>query len=156
MYQALQLLLAPGTPDKTTRLVTTTIKTSTEATSTTTSTTSQPTITMLYGNKTVEDILMKEELDEMAKWNPRFKCVYVVGDGPDDPPPPCIAGAEGGWIDKAKIEKYVPAPSADSSVFVCGLPQMYAALCGPSATPEVKAGTVLAELGYSTEHVEKF
>ena len=69
MYQALQLLLAPGTSDSTA-------------------------ITLLYGNKTVEDILLKQELEEMAAANPRFKCVFVVGDKPDDPPPPGIAGAE--------------------------------------------------------------
>ena len=63
---------------------------------------------------------------------------------------------QGGWIDKAKVVKYVPAPSSDSSIFVCGLPQMYAALCGARDAPEVESGTVLAELGYSAEHVEKF
>jgi cytochrome-b5 reductase len=132
MYQALQLLLEEGTDD------------STE-------------ITMLYGNKTVEDILLKDELDSMAAAHPgRFKCVYVVGDKPDDPPPAGLAGSEGGWIDSDKIAKYVPAPSADTSIFVCGLPQMYAALCGPRDEPEVAEGTVLDALGYTAEHVEKF
>ena len=33
-------------------------------------------------------------VEEMAAANPRFKCVFVVGDKPDDLPPPGIAGAE--------------------------------------------------------------
>ena len=45
-------------------------------------------VTLLYGNKTVEDILMKDELDAWAKAHPdRFRLVHVVGNRPDEPPP---------------------------------------------------------------------
>ncbi len=132
MYQALQLLLSEDGVDDSTE------------------------ITLLYGNKAVEDILLRERLEELAAAHSRFKCVFVVGDRPDDPPPKSLPGAEGGWVDRSKIVKHVPAPSAEASIFVCGLPQMYASLCGPREEKEVAPGTVLAELGYTAEHVEKF
>ena len=132
MYQALQLLLSEDGVDDSTE------------------------VTLLYGNKTVEDILLRERLEELAVAHPRFKCIFVVGDRPDDPPPESLPGAEGGWVDRSKIVKHVPAPSAEASVFVCGLPQMYASLCGPREEKEVAPGTILAELGYTAEHVEKF
>ena len=59
-----------------------------------------------------------------------------AGNKPDDPAPAGWVStdtyvAETGWIDAAKIAKYAPPPSADSLVFVCGLPPMYDVLCGP-------------------------
>ena len=126
MYQALQLMY-PGSDTK---------------------------VKMLYGNKTAGDILLKKELDEMAASNPNFELVHVVGDSPTDKP----AGWDGefGWIDEEKIKKFCFAPSDDTGVFVCGLPAMYAALCGPRDQKEVASGTVLNKLGYSDSMVVKF
>ena len=78
----------------------------------------------------------------------------------DDPPPPGWATtdtytAETGWIDEAKISKYCHAPAADTMVFVCGLPPMYAALCGPRTEKELKEGSTLHKLGYTTAMVSK-
>ncbi|KAL3930482.1 MAG: hypothetical protein SGPRY_001517, partial [Prymnesium sp.] len=118
-------------------------------------------VTLIYGNKTPEDILMKAQLDEWAAKAPdrglyfvegplrrpsekrrsmdfnqwcqchrRLKIVHVVGNRPDEPPPPGWVTtetyiAETGWIDQAKIEKYAFPPSEDTLLFVCGLPPMY-------------------------------
>jgi len=118
-------------------------------------------VVLLYGNKSVEDILMKDELDAWAKAHPdRLKVVHVVGNQPDDPPPPGWVTtptytAETGWIDQAKIEKYCSAPSADTMLFVCGLPVMYNILCGPRNEKDLKEGSVLQKLGYSAEMVAK-
>ena len=117
-------------------------------------------VTMLYGNKSVGDILMKEELDAWAKQSGRLKLVHVVGSQPDDPAPQGWETtdtyiAETGWVDKAKIEKYCFPPSPDTLLFVCGLPGMYNALCGPRNEKELKDGSVLQQLGYTAAMVAK-
>ena len=44
-------------------------------------------VTLLYGNKSPADVLLKDELDELAKKSSgRIKIVNVVGERPDQPP----------------------------------------------------------------------
>jgi len=118
-------------------------------------------VVLLYGNKSVEDILMKNELDAWAsKFPERLKVVHVVGNLPDDPAPPgwentTTYTAETGWIDEAKIAKYCFPPADDTMLFVCGLPVMYNVLCGPRTEKELLAGSVLHKLGYSADMVAK-
>jgi len=86
--------------------------------------------------------------------------VHVVGNGPDDPAPPGWVDtpeytAETGWIDKAKIQKYCFPPAEDTLLFVCGLPPMYDALCGPRTEKVIKEGSVLHQLGYTADMVAK-
>lgn len=118
-------------------------------------------VKLLYGNKAPSDILMKEQLEQWAAASAgRLKVVHIVGDKPDDPPPagwvstPAYT-AESGWIDEAKIVEHCHPPAEDTLLFVCGLPSMYAALCGPRTQQEVAAGTVLAKLGYTASMVSK-
>ena len=89
--------------------------------------------------------------------------------------------AETGWVDQAKsitelrleqtsssrsshivcpsqfrshigaVQKYCFPPAEDTLLFVCGLPPMYNALCGPRTEKELKEGTVLHSLGYTTD-----
>ena len=113
-------------------------------------------VTLLYGNKSPQDILLKHELDLLvSKSAGRIKVVYVVGTQPDQAP---ISGWPGelGWIDKAKFQKYAAPPSADTLVMVCGLPPLYDVFCGPRNETDVKEGSVLHELGYTAEMVVKF
>lgn len=120
-----------------------------------------PQVTLLYGNKTPEDILMKEQLDTWAAASGgRLRIIHVVGNRPDEPPPAGWVStptyeAETGWIDEAKIRKYAHPPSADTLVFVCGLPPMYSNLCGPRTEKEIGDGTVLQKLGYTTPMIAK-
>jgi len=113
-------------------------------------------VVLLYGNRSPADILLKEELDAMVdRAGGRLRVVYVVGGSPDQAP---IEGWDGqlGWVDEAKISTYCFAPAQDMNVFVCGLPSMYASLCGPRDEKEVQEGTVLASLGYTSDMVVKF
>lgn len=116
-------------------------------------------VTLVCGNKSVADILLLPELEEMVKAHPdRLKVVHVIGNTPDDPPPEKWdhkAEVAGGWIDEAKIKKYCPPPADDALVFVCGLPGMYKALCGPREEAELAEGSVLQRLGYSKDMVAK-
>ena len=61
-----------------------------------------------------------------------------------------------GHIDGEKIKAHCPAPSVATKVFVCGVPAMYEQLCGPRSDKELAPGSALAELGYTTDMVEKF
>jgi len=118
-------------------------------------------VVLLYGNKSPEDILMKDELEAWARRYPdRLKVVHVIGETPDQPLPAGFQSterytAEPGWIDEAKIKKYCFPPADDTSIFVCGLPIMYKLWCGDRAEPELAEGTLLDKLGYTTAMVEK-
>ena len=113
-------------------------------------------VTLLYGNKSPEDILLRKELDALAaKSLGRIKVVHVVGTSPGQPP---INGWDGelGWVDEAKFVAHAAPPSEDTLVMVCGLPALYDVFCGPRTEDTVKGGTVLHRLGYTAEMVAKF
>jgi len=113
-------------------------------------------VVLLYGNATVADILLKAELDDLAsKSGGKVKVVHVVGSKPDQEP---IEGWDGelGWVDEAKVKKFLFPPAPDSLVFVCGLPGLYKAMCGARTEPELQEGTILQRLGYTAENVKKF
>jgi len=113
-------------------------------------------VTLLYGNKSPEDILLRSELDALAaKSGGRIKVVHVVGTAPDQGP---IEGWDGelGWVDEAKFVKYAAPPSEDTLVMVCGLPGLYDAFCGPRTEAGVQKRTILHKLGYTAEMVAKF
>ena len=57
---------------------------------------SDPPPRLYLGNKSVEDILLKEELDAWSRHaNGRLKLVHVVGSRPDEPAPPGDAANNG-------------------------------------------------------------
>ena len=113
-------------------------------------------VTLLYGNKSEPDILLRSELDKLAAQHPeQLRLTHVVGGAPDDPPPPGWDG-ETGWIDAEKIERLCPPPADDALVFVCGLPSMYESLCGPREEAALAEGSVLPGLGYTEQMVYKF
>ena len=119
------------------------------------------TVVLLCANQTADDILLKEELDEWGRKLPhRITIVHVLGAKPDDPPPPGWKTtdayvAESGWIDRQKLEKYAFPAAKDTLCFVCGLPAMYASLCGPREEPFVREGSVLDQLGFTAGMVAK-
>jgi hypothetical protein len=65
-------------------------------------------------------------------------------------------GFELGWVDERVIRKHAFPPADDTRVFVCGVPDVYKSLCGPRGEKELKPGTALDLVGYSTETVIKF
>ncbi|CAO3638344.1 unnamed protein product [Cunninghamella echinulata] len=83
-------------------------------------------VTLIFGNQTQEDILLKEELDEFSKKFPdRFKVIYAL-----DRPPTEWDGIKG-YVTKDDITKHLPAPSNDSTIFVCGPDPLLASVSGP-------------------------
>ncbi|XP_074271195.1 NADH--cytochrome b5 reductase 1 [Silene latifolia] len=90
---------------------------------------------LIYANVTSEDILLKEELESLAKTYPdRFKVYYVL----NQPPEGWTGGV--GFVSKEMIKEHCPAPAADIQILRCGPPPMNKAMAAH-----------LEELGYSPE-----
>ncbi|KAE8407338.1 hypothetical protein BDV37DRAFT_279871 [Aspergillus pseudonomiae] len=81
-------------------------------------------ISLLFANKTEDDILLRKELDEYAQKFPhKFKVWYIV----DTPPPAWQYGT--GRIDENLIKKRLPSPNGeDSKILLCGPPGMQKAM----------------------------
>lgn len=112
-------------------------------------------LTLLFANKTEDDILMRSTLDKWAKDHPgRFQVHYVV-----DKTPSKDWKGEQGHVTKEMIQKYMPASSQnDVLVSVCGPPPMMKLISGAKA-PDFSQGQVdglFKELGYSSQQVFKF
>ena len=74
-------------------------------------------LTILYGSRTADGILLKDEIEELAaKSNGKVKVVHVISNEEK-------AGFEHGFLTAELIEKY--APEGDYSVFMCGPKAMY-------------------------------
>lgn len=75
-------------------------------------------ISLVFANKTVDDIILKDEFDRYAESRPNFKRYYVV----DQAPPGWDMGI--GRIDKEMMRASLPGPSDDTVIFLCGPPLM--------------------------------
>jgi len=71
-------------------------------------------ISLIYANETVDDILLKNELDEMAKKHPHFQIHYVLHH------PPKGWQGERGYITKRMLQKYLPQYNKHHKMLVCG------------------------------------
>lgn len=112
-------------------------------------------ITLLYGNVTEDDILLRRELESyQQKYPDQFKVLYAL-----DKPPKGWNGISG-FITKSVLASNIPKPEpqANIKIFVCGPPPMYKSLSGPKVSPsdQGEVSGILKELGYTKEHVYKF
>ena len=78
-------------------------------------------LTVLFGSRTEESILFKEEFDRITAATSRVNVVHVLSDEEKE-------GFEHGFINADLIRKY--APEGDYSVFICGPEAMYRFLDG--------------------------
>lgn len=109
-------------------------------------------VDFVFANIAEEDILLRKELDEMAKKHANFRVHYVL-----EKPPKGWTG-DVGYVTENVVKKHMPAPASDSIVFVCGPPPMVAAISGPKA-PDYTQGEVdgiLKKLNYNKDQVFKF
>jgi len=111
-------------------------------------------VTLVFGNLTEDDILLKKELEELENTYPqRFRSFYVL----DNPPESWMQGK--GHITKELLKTVMPEPKEENiKVFVCGPPGLYKAISGmkPSPADQGELTGILKELGYSKEQVYKF
>lgn len=71
-------------------------------------------ISLIYANETVDDILLKEELDKMAEKHPHFQIHYVLHH------PPKRWNGETGYITKKMLQKYLPCNDKQHKLLICG------------------------------------
>jgi NAD(P)H-flavin reductase len=72
-------------------------------------------LSLIYANVNYEDILLKEELDDLAyKYAWRFKLYYVL----NNPPTGWTGGV--GFVSKEQIAKYLPASHDNIKILLCG------------------------------------
>lgn len=111
-------------------------------------------VTLVFGNVSEDDMLLKRELEELENTYPqRFRAFYVL-----DNPPDGWAGGKG-YINKDLLKTVLPEPKVENiKLFVCGPPGMYKAISGPKTSPadQGELSGVLKELGYSKDQVYKF
>lgn len=111
-------------------------------------------VTLVFGNVTEEDILLKRELEDLENTYPRrFRAFYTL----DKPPEKWQHGT--GFITKELLKTVMPEPKEENiKVFVCGPPGLYKALSGMKKSPQDQGelSGVLKEMGYSLDQVYKF
>ena len=110
-------------------------------------------VTLLFANKTEDDILLKKELQELENEYPRrFRAFYAL-----DKPAPSWGG-HAGHMDETLLKTVLPEPKEENiKVFVCGPPGMYKAVSGmKDGMKQGEVGGILKALGYSQDQVFKF
>lgn len=116
-------------------------------------------LSLVYANRTPEDVLLKERLDAFAKEYPdKFKVYYTVDEAKGNSNWKGNVGYINGQILKDNLPK--PRKQGDESIviFVCGPPGMMNYISGPK-TPDYKQGEttgLLKQLGYDEKNVFKF
>lgn len=109
-------------------------------------------MSFIFANVAEEDILLRSELDELQKKFSNFNVHYVL----EKPPTNWDGGV--GYVSKEHIQKYLPPPSDDNLILVCGPPGMMNSISGSKA-PDFSQGELsglLKELGYEKDQVFKF
>ncbi|KAL6358532.1 hypothetical protein LRP88_08719 [Fusarium phalaenopsidis] len=111
-------------------------------------------VTLVFGNVTEEDILLKKQFDELENTYPqRFRAFYVL----DNPPKEWVGNK--GYISKELLKTVLPEPKEENiKLFVCGPPGLMKAISGNKVSPKDQGELTgsLKELGYSQEQVYKF
>lgn len=112
-------------------------------------------VTLVYGNVSEEDILLKQELADLENTYPqRFRVFYTLDNPPKDAP-----NFQKGFITKELLKTVLPEPKSDNiKIFVCGPPGMYKAISGEKKSPKDQGELtgILKELGYDKDQVYKF
>ncbi|KAI3637093.1 hypothetical protein MIR68_004799 [Amoeboaphelidium protococcarum] len=80
-------------------------------------------ISLVFGNVTEEDILLRQRLTQLEKDHPEQLKVYHVL---NNPPAGWTQGS--GFINADVIKQYCPAPAKDVKILICGPPPMVKAM----------------------------
>jgi len=111
-------------------------------------------IILLYANLSEKDILLKDQLDQLSfRHRDRFHVHYTI----DKSVLPNWKH-DVGFISSSMVKKYLPPPSNDTVVMVCGPPGLMNLVSGDKA-PDYSQGELtglLKDLGYSKDGVFKF
>ncbi|KAL8863736.1 MAG: hypothetical protein Q9174_007554 [Haloplaca sp. 1 TL-2023] len=112
-------------------------------------------VTLVFGNISEDDILLKSEFEELENTFPqRFKAFYML-----EKPSDKWARGGTGYINKDLLKQVLPEPKEENiKLFVCGPPGLYKAISGMKKSPKDQGDLtgILEELGYSKDQVYKF
>lgn len=87
----------------------------------------QTKLSLLYANQTENDILLREELDQLAARHPeQFQVWYTVDTAP------ALWKFSQGFINADMVREHLLPPSPDTIVLMCGPPPMIKFACQPS------------------------
>lgn len=75
-------------------------------------------VSLIFANETENDILLKDELDEIASKYPNFEVHYIL----NKPSTSWIGDI--GYVSKEHMTKYLPEPSPDNRLLICGTQPM--------------------------------
>ncbi|KAK3064368.1 NADH-cytochrome b5 reductase [Coniosporium uncinatum] len=79
-------------------------------------------VDLIFANVNEEDILLREDLDELARSDEHFRVHYVL----NNPPEGWTGGV--GFVTPEMISKWLPKPAKDVKICICGPPPMVSAL----------------------------
>jgi len=84
-------------------------------------------ITLLFANKTENDILLREEIEQMKTDHPDcFNYIFTLDS------PPANWNHQTGFITEEMIRKCLPTPADDTLTLICGPPPMVKFACLPN------------------------
>lgn len=92
-------------------------------------------LTLLFANQTEKDILVRPELEMLAKECENFKLWYTLDRPPEGWP------YSSGFINDSMLKEYMPCPGPDTQILMCGPPPMINYACIPN----------LEKLGYTPD-----
>lgn len=98
---------------------------------------------MIFGNRTVDDILLKTELAALEQNHPEDLDLYLTVDIQPDKSKNWTQGV--GFVTKDMIKEQLPGPANDTIILYCG-PPIFTDLMAKH----------LAELGYTADMMFKF
>lgn len=79
-------------------------------------------VDLIFANVNPDDILLKDQLDELNKKDPNFNVYYVL----NNPPEGWTGGV--GFVTADMIKAKLPPPASDMKILICGPPPMVSAL----------------------------
>ncbi|KAI0902196.1 ferredoxin reductase-like protein [Annulohypoxylon nitens] len=79
-------------------------------------------VDLIFANVTEQDILLREDLDALAKEDSGFRVHYVL----DKPPEGWTGGV--GYVTPDMVTKWLPKPADDVKILLCGPPPMISGL----------------------------
>lgn len=116
-------------------------------------------VTLIFGNQSPADILLRDELDQLAASSKgQVNILYVVDKNTTSDP----AIKHVGYVTAEFCRKVLPAPSDDTLIYVCGPPPLLFAAAGNKGFVKGRKfgqgqiGGFLKELGYTIDMVFKF
>jgi cytochrome-b5 reductase len=113
--------------------------------------------TLLFGNMTENDILLRDELEQLAKSHPdRLKIYHHLA-----APSSAWKGWKGFQSKEMIVQSGLPKKGEENTIlFICGSPDMMNAVSGDKnpdkSQGDVKKDSILGKMGYDSKQVFKF